>query len=294
MYFNTINHEQLDALPTPEMKWRLDHLLRAHQDPRTGKITRGFETINACWEEDRRRAHALRQAPNEIKSAFGCDAGALADLLERGAEQKVAPATCASAAYMRERRLAFLGALLQVVHNNPNPELGLVSVSERGWYLDLHDDVVKLEDNIRDQFRRLLNSVRIWDFPGFLVACVNGQFDVHEKKIQFTISGLYAGEKMRASKIWDNDDQLQPAALTAEEITDLPRQICQLMPNCIIEGEPDFGEVEKPRRMREPYHSLYLMWLAHCSLADRMLLDDLSVNATGLVLERTPTYWWAE
>ena len=78
----------------------------------------------------------------------------------------------------------------------------------------------------------------------------------------------------------------------AEVITDLPQQLCELIPNRVVEGTPDFVKVKDTRRMREPYHSLYLMWLAHCSLADRMLLDDISVKATGLALERTPTYWW--
>jgi len=85
MYFNTINHEQLDALPTPEMKWRLDHLLRAHQDPRTGKITRGSETINACWEEDRRRAHALRRK-RSVKDA--CRRSSVSAMMRHGGDSK--------------------------------------------------------------------------------------------------------------------------------------------------------------------------------------------------------------
>jgi hypothetical protein len=293
MYFNTVTQEQLDALAMPGEKWRLDRLLESSRNPKAAKVTGGFETLDACWAEDRRRARALRQVSDELRTAFGCNAEALAELLERGAEQKIAPNSCASVAYMRGRRLAFLGSLLELIHNNKGLELGFVSVAEREWRFDLHDDVTTLEDNIRSQFRRLLNSVRIWDFPGFMVACVNGQFDVREQKTQFMFNGIYAGEKRRASLIWDNDDQLQPSALSVNE-SDLPGQICQLIPNCIVEGDLDFVATENRRRMREPYHSLYLMWLAHCSLADRMLLDDVSVKPTGSVMDKAPTYWWAE
>jgi len=294
MYFGTVTQKELNALPLPKTRWRLDHLLKARRDTETGKTLRGFETLDACWEEDQRRARALRQVPDEFKAAFGCNADDLADTLERGAKEKVVPYSCASAAYMRAQRLAFLGALMELISDNPDLELEFVSVAQDKWCLDYRSDLAELHDKVRGEFRSLLNSVRMWDFPGFLVACVNGQFDVQGQRIQLVFNGLYAGEKRRAARIWDNDDHPFRAldAIMAEVITDLPQQLCELIPNRVVEGTPDFVKVKDTRRMREPYHSLYLMWLAHCSLADRMLLDDISVKATGLALERTPTYWW--
>src|SRR4051794_17850700 len=184
MQFNTVTQQQLDRLPIPRNKWRLDLLLKPNRDAVTKKVHTGFETLETCWAEDRRRARALRQLPEQLRKVVGYDPVALAEVLEVGAQHKTVPACGASAAYMRDRRLAFLGSLLKLIDQNKDLEMLFISVTEREWCFDWHDDLTKVEEDIHYRSKRLLNSVRIWDFPGFLVACVNGVYDVGTGKIR--------------------------------------------------------------------------------------------------------------
>jgi hypothetical protein len=120
---------------------QLEWLLQPDTDPRTGKPRAGFETVEQCRNEDLLRADGVRTAAQAVSSAksgeahgraseldrFNLDSRAalnLADRLEAGAESGIPPKTLASALFMREQRLRFGGALLELVNHSPATKFG--------------------------------------------------------------------------------------------------------------------------------------------------------------------------
>jgi hypothetical protein len=61
------------------------------------------------------------------------------------------------------------------------------------------------------------------------------------------------------------------------EIKDPPHQIAGMMPNFFVEPilSPR-GNLVGTRRMDEPYHSIYLLWLSRYSLADMWVVSGAS------------------
>lgn len=120
----------LDKLPLPTEEWRLDRLLP--QPAQTGRPFR-FESLEACWQEDIRRARALRSQAKILEEyKCDCDPLKLATLLTEAAENRRVEKCAASAAYMRDRRLALLGSILRLVHDQPQTEMAFVSISHIG------------------------------------------------------------------------------------------------------------------------------------------------------------------
>jgi hypothetical protein len=59
------------------------------------------------------------------------------------------------------------------------------------------------------------------------------------------------------------------------------------MPNRIVEWlQPWAAGPKHIRRMREPYHSIYLMWLVRIRLSSMIFSDDIVIDKTrGLIIE---------
>jgi hypothetical protein len=94
-----------------------------------------FESLDACWREDIRRALALRRLPKSFYASIGeCDPLQLASVLAEAAEARCIAKCAASAAYMRDRRLALLGSLLKLIDDEAQTDLTFVSISHVGWY----------------------------------------------------------------------------------------------------------------------------------------------------------------
>jgi hypothetical protein len=93
--------EKLEMLCTPEEKWCLDLLLN---DNSQAVRARPFESLEACWREDIRRAEALRRLPKSLYESDGeSDPLKLAAVLSEAAEARRIVKCAASAAYMRLR-----------------------------------------------------------------------------------------------------------------------------------------------------------------------------------------------
>jgi hypothetical protein len=113
---------------------------------------------------------------------------------------------------------------------------------------------------------------------GFLIAFLDGHFIPELEQFHLQYRGLVVGDKLRAVR-----QRLQFMALprghrrltlTLHPITDLSRQVTRMMPSYLRErvaAAP--GDAPNINRMREPYHSMYLMWLARHRLADLIVVD---------------------
>jgi len=167
----------LDSLEVPADEFRLDRM-RPYRDRTSGKRIRGSETLASCRAEDIRRARALRALPKEIYDGiFQSNPEEIARLLEQGSAGKQIPNHPASAAYMRDRRSALLASILKLIHQNVGDDLGFVRVTDPNWRFGLREKWLEPGVEDQDSIERLLGGVRLWDFPGFLVAFLTGLYD---------------------------------------------------------------------------------------------------------------------
>lgn len=117
----------------------------------------------------------------------GCDPAATADLLSHGAATKSVQTSSASAAYVRGRRLAFLGAVLKLIDDNPDVDLAFVTVSHPAWYFNLRYDW-SLLTCIPEDFWELLEP-RISTASGFLIVVPMGRYHPNARNMQLLFRG---------------------------------------------------------------------------------------------------------
>jgi hypothetical protein len=268
--------EELDTLCTPEENWRLDLL---NDQSKAGRA-RPFESLEACWREDVRRAEALRRLPRRLYAQDDdCDPLQLAAALSEAAEAQRIVKCAASAAYMRDRRLALLGSLLKLIDSAPQTELAFVCISHIGWYLTPRYNwriLSSLSEHLLDLFS---------DGPlresGFFVGIITGCYEPNANNIQLYLNGLCAGNKVQAFRSFM--DPGHQANFYYEfrlwEVKNLMRQISGVMPRGIVELPEDIGGPY--RRMRQPYHSAYLLWLVKQSLSALVVTNDAAINEKG-------------
>jgi hypothetical protein len=238
-----------------------------------------FESLDACWREDIRRALALRRLPKSFYASIGeCDPLQLASVLAEAAEARCIAKCAASAAYMRDRRLALLGSLLKLIDDEAQTDLTFVSISHVGWYFTARYNwrmPNMLSEHVCDLFQD-----RILHESGLFVGFINGRYVPEANNIQLSLTGICAGDKASAFRDRaENNDADFYYDLGFWDVKNLIRQISGVMPSEILE-EPE-GISDRIRRMRQPYHSAYLLWLVEHSLSALVMTSDVAVNEKG-------------
>jgi hypothetical protein len=180
---------------------------------------------------------------------------------------------------MRDRRLAFLGSILKLIQAQPKMELALVSFSHIGWYLTPRYNW-RILGSLSEHVLHLFEGGP-FDKSGFFIGFISGRYEPKANNVQLFLNGLCAGEKVEAFR--RITDPCHDVGFYYEtgfwEVKNLARQILGIMPSRIIEL-PEYPS-SMCRRMREPYHSTYLMWLVEQSLSTLIITNDVSVSEEG-------------
>ncbi len=114
--------------------------------------------------------------------------------------------------------------------------------------------------------------------PGFIIGFINGHFDPRTEKFRLEYRGIAAGDKLKSLRqpqpVVPHNRPHRGLRITVHEITDLPMQISRMLPNAVRERVPSVidGGV-RVKRMRQPYDTTYLIWLAGHRLADLAAID---------------------
>jgi hypothetical protein len=275
----------------PDKYW-LEHLLLPHIDPRTGRRKAGFETVADCQAEDCRRASDLRataaavrrgKLPARSRGGIDIDPRAaleLADRLEAGAETLIPPRTQASSLFMREERLEKIGRLLEVAEQNRHLPTATFSLVHPAWAYPAA--WLPAADPPKNQLRTHLNRADITQAQGFLVAHLHGEFEPTSQEYQLHYHGVCVGEKLVALNRLRNkqgyvrtSDIYRPIKVSAVNEKDAPRQLSYVIQS-FWPGKvrlPDGRRARSKRRIREPYQSLYLLWLDRWTMTDLTLLN---------------------
>src|SRR5205823_12432700 len=128
----------------------------------------------------------------------------------------------------------------------------------------------------RTRLHRHLQATRASSMTGFLIAFLDGQWIPEHERFHLEYRGLVLGDKLEALR--QPLRNTRPNAdgglnLTTHPIADLQREIPKMMPSDLRERvTPATSKSPNVNRMREPYHSMYLMWLARRRLADLIVV----------------------
>ena len=278
---------EFQTLAIPGDAWRLDLLAEASKTESDRKPF-SFESEQACWAEDDRRATALRLFPRDLYQGLAdCNPTATADLLAEGTVHKWLRPCAASAAYMRDRRLAFLGSILKLLDDHPQRDLAFVTITHPAWYFNLRYHWEYPSGVVEDVFD-FLEKGRVADADGLLIGVLTGRYCPAARNIQLVMRAICAGHKSKQFEKMDPDDETVPRMFEWEfhHVVNLRAQLSAIMPNRIIEL-PEFWKGQKQvQRMRQPYHSIYLMWLARSSFARLIITDGVVIDKQrGMIIE---------
>ena len=192
--------------------------------------------------------------------------------------------------YVRSRRIGVLGSILDLVRDHPGLDFAWITASHPTLCFDQKErwsDVCRLA---HDRLQQDLERSRAIGVPGFVIACLNGYFDPGMKKFRVEYRGIVAGEKLKriraAANLDQNGERLRSRIhIVVHQIKDLQQQIAGVMPNFLPELVPlRTNSLSNIKRMRQPYHSIYLMWLDQQSLADMWVINGAFYSDGRLVM----------
>ena len=189
---------QLNSLPLPPNEFSLQALLPPMDDLEAAKILPGFESVEACINEDKRRTSALRKLPwtNEY---CRWRLQRLVGQFEAGVTVGAPALTLASALYMREQRLRIVGAILQLIHDEMGEEMrdvALIKVTCSNWRVDIGSFYSVYGPMLIKRFRSVLSKAGVCEARGYLIAYLQGHLDPRTHEFRMQIRGICAGEKL--------------------------------------------------------------------------------------------------
>lgn len=202
--------------------------------------------------------------------------------------------TLASALYMRDARLRVGGGLLQLADASPWTPRAF-TVIHPNWAYPA-DQLLSIDARqVGNQFRTHLNRAGVISAKGFLVACLHGEFEPVSQQYQLHFHGICAGDKLLALDALHNKQGFIRTAeihrpLVISQLNDPVRQISYLMQPFwpkkarVPNGDGTFKRARTKTRIREPYQSLYLLWLDKWRISNMWLLNGIRVTGGEMVL----------
>jgi hypothetical protein len=268
-----------------------------------------LETPTWCRVEDQRRVQglwALKEDDWEHLYRYG---PFLAEWLEGGITSAVYEPHRASAISMRELRLRFLGAILDLLAQHKELSCQWITARHPAWRFGVKDryEWVDIGMSVPRQFRALLRLAGIMGAPGFLIAYMHTLFDPRTSDYHLEFRGIASGEKLDSFRQMSQilaDKTKEPLLLdyvgassvwagkiktASYEIRDLWREITKVMPNSITtRGLPKSrfapGVTATASSIPEPYGSIYLLWLGQHVFEEVGVLSGVYIENGQFVL----------
>jgi hypothetical protein len=209
------------------------------------------------------------------------------------------PETMASARWMREERLDFGAAVLEVLEPWPTKKIKFfagIPITGEVPADKLNDvDPKALKERLRQQINRLGLAFR----SGFLIAGFEAEFEPVSKRYRFHFHGVATGSYVKALQLlqklpaYKKRDQVkrpfQINKLTSD--ADRPQAVSYLLKSHWkqrrigpVGGDGVVKRDRRYRRLEEPYHSDALLWLDRHSVADITLFMGCRMRNSKLEL----------
>jgi hypothetical protein len=197
---------------------------------------------------------------------------------------------------MREPRLRFGGGLLELADNYPDTDVRVVTAIHPSWCFRA-DQLPSVDpQKIKNQLHTHFNRAGVTKAPGFLITCLHGEFEPFSEEFQLHFHGICAGEKLKAFN-WLRNKQGYVRTLkiyrpiVINQIQDRPRQLSYIMQSfwpkkarVPIDGGDFYRRERTKTRIREPFQSVYLMWLDQWRLSDLCLMNGVHIQGRKMVL----------
>ena len=265
-----------------------------------GKIR--FETYSKSEGEDSLRSRLLRSTtskwPAVVDRKRALD---LAERLENAVLQEEVLESAASSLYWREHRGNLAGWLWWLRDRYPHLLQALCTVICQYWEIPAADLERFAPSLFLNRVRSLANYYGAGQAEGYLAAGLHSEFVPETEVFRMHIHAIAAGgmidvvDTMRQSPmlrgftdILGEESVERRAVKIQRDLKNLPDPLTYAVQSFApvrLWGSPGTGEMRgKRRRIPEPYHSQYLLWLDRWRLEDLTLLIGLRVTASGLKL----------
>lgn len=262
-----------------------------------------FETVAEAEAEDRLRlTRLLRLARHGSNMVDARRARRLANKLDRTLERERLAPTPASSRFMRKIRRRLAGWLWHVSDTHPHYGQTLVTLLCDAWKLPAPDLMLFDAKRMLRNLRSLLWSRGADKALGYLELGVHCEYFEPSDEFHFHVHRIAAGEMIRVIEGLRKTRQFHQDASAGEKkqrpnikiqrpLNNLPAPYLYTVQSFAPRRgyvDPLTGEVLRgsKRRIPEPYHSLYLLWLDRYRIEDLVLLIGLRVTKTGLKVTR--------
>lgn len=301
---------KLERLYYPEYPYNLQHQLKAKAPDDLGQEKGGFERQRAARAEDRERREALLRwasgvvrpsAKRPARSFTAHDARSLAVRLERPARGSSPAQTFASSAYMRRFRLRFVGAVLKLIRNNPEAQIGVVTILPRDWRIPGRALSAVKPKQYLERFRQQLVRAGLKDADGWMIAFLHGDYDPSQDTYQLHLhlvatNGLLPLiEKLRALPVYRPGDPAQPGYIRQPirvlSLANPERRVSYYLAQAFWPSKPSYQKDGVWRRSRhrqripDPRLAEWLMWMDRQSFGDLLMLRGCRLGDGSLIAQ---------
>lgn len=245
----------------------------------------GFESKVKAHKEDQGNAKRLRGQACRIP-----DNPAPLETLAEKIDPAVtnSPNTPASARFMRDQRLRVVPAVWRLYAEYP--EARTFTIIPRGWVYRTGELGTANPRKMLEQVRSALNRAGLGQADGWAFLAIHGEYNPLAQRFTLHLHGVGCGgvlaavERLKGQRAYrsrgsGNEAIRFPVRISRSPLTNLPAPLTYLIQAwwpCRVRGD-DRQITPSRRRIPEPAHTEYLLWLDQWRIEDLTLLIKLRV-----------------
>lgn len=278
------------------------YLLDQYTEREDGKIR--FETMYAAEREDLCRNKLLVSSAYRAPGQLDANAALrLAKKHEDAVLHDEIYESPASSLFMREKRLRIGGWLWKLRDDYPGLPQALCTLISKWWEVPAEDFCLFDPAAFFKRFRNSLRRYGSREADGYIAGGLHCEFVPETRVFRFHLHLIAAGgmidviERMRKSPqlrgyvdCLGDKVEVKRAIKIQRDLSNYPDPLTyafQAFCPVRVFGSPGTGEMRGGRRrIPEPYHSIYLLWLDRYRLEDLTILVGLRVTKAGLIVTR--------
>ncbi len=269
MGFMNLTYAQLENLPVSSRN--------SSSEPKLLTI----ESLDACRAEDYRRAEGFH-AFATMYEVWDDESVKFSPywthkLLGKWASGEGDEPAVASATYLRNRRLALLTAILDLIQSTDDQRIGLVSIKCVDW-------TRALIIHARWRFNEIRECIVSWLSPvsevqGFLFLYMLPMFNPRKGYFEIVCRGVCGGEKLvRLQRRQELCRGARSPEVFVHDRARLMNQITNVIPNPVLYGN------QTDSIPAEIANGMYLLQMSVCSIADLCMFDGLCLHKGRFVV----------
>lgn len=248
--------------PNPKPPWKLESLPEAEnrREDRVGRLRRQLPKLD--------EGHSLRKPIRQVlETLLHC----------RNGERCGSPA-CPIC--KRNERRSLVRDMLIIWPDQPEvlARLKALTLLHEDWIIPAGELDTLHPRTITDKLRKQLHRM---EFKGMVIGGIDGSFDADSKAwfihVHLVAKGLNEEMIEKLRELYPASDSV-PVPVMVKPVKDAARQFSYVLKSFwnwrqrYVDDQGHYNTVEKRRRVPEPHHTEYLLWLDRFAVSDLMLL----------------------